>query len=295
MQYLYHYTGTRGLLGILKKREFWATDGNFLNDTMEGSIPHNILKAISSRNRIITQPESFVRQWLQLKNADCPRSRFFVVCFCRDPDLLSQWRGYTKGYTGYALGFSRDVLRERISCMGEVTIQECGYYARTDWLQLQSRLDACVQSVRTEIKRVKDEEAPHPESAKDMLDLFELSAGQKAVAEALLTDFWLRDMQPLFDQRAHLKPPSFSEEKEERIIVTGECEIHYRETKNALIPFIKLNLNDVLCNDGLREIVVGPSSNPDRAIRGVKQYLNDNSLCHVEVRSTASTLTFDQD
>jgi hypothetical protein len=38
-----------------------------------------------------------------------------VVCFCKDDDLLSQWRGYSGGSYGYSLGFDTDNLNNLAS------------------------------------------------------------------------------------------------------------------------------------------------------------------------------------
>lgn len=38
-------------------------------------------------------------------------SDVFVVCFCEEHDLLSQWRGYAKGRGGFAIGFSAPELQ----------------------------------------------------------------------------------------------------------------------------------------------------------------------------------------
>ena len=38
-------------------------------------------------------------------------SRMFIVCFCEDGDLLSQWRGYGADQ-GYALGFDTAHIQE---------------------------------------------------------------------------------------------------------------------------------------------------------------------------------------
>ena len=36
-----------------------------------------------------------------------PNKNFYAFCFCKHPDLLSQWRGYSAG-GGYAIGFDID-------------------------------------------------------------------------------------------------------------------------------------------------------------------------------------------
>lgn len=38
-----------------------------------------------------------------------PNKNSYAFCFCKQPDLLSQWRGYSAG-GGYAIGFDIDPL-----------------------------------------------------------------------------------------------------------------------------------------------------------------------------------------
>lgn len=45
--------------------------------------------------------------------AGSPPLYVYVTCFCKDGDLLSQWRGYG-GVGGYAVGFCSEALRERV-------------------------------------------------------------------------------------------------------------------------------------------------------------------------------------
>lgn len=118
---LYHYTSAEGVLGILGRCEMLASDLRFLNDARELIFARDVVVARlrQAANELEAQPDEDigrvearvdlmrncayqadrVSEWLQI----------FVVCFCEEGDLLSQWRGY--GQTaGYALGFDREAL-----------------------------------------------------------------------------------------------------------------------------------------------------------------------------------------
>lgn len=294
MNTLYHYTGSSGILGILESRALWATDGNFLNDTSEGAIPHLILREIADPENIWMEPDAYVRQWLQQKRSEVPRKRFFVACFCSDGDLLSQWRGYASGHTGYAIGFDRDVLRDCMKHDGEIYLRECKYFGSEDQAALEHALSTCIKSVQAEAMSVREREGGGDTNAQPLnplLSLFELSGGQKSVADRLLDEFWRSAIEPLFRDRAFLKQKSFFEEHEERIVITDNRSVHYRAAKNGLVPYTKIDLRDVFARNGVKEIIIGPASDGLRARRGIEQYLADNGLSGIKVCRTEATLT----
>ena len=96
---LYHYTKLDTLWKILDSDSLYARNIRFSNDTNEFLLGQDII-------------EKFIKQCLDL--TDCSRIEIiedikrnpimnFMVCFCKNGDLLSQWRGYARG--GVSLGF----------------------------------------------------------------------------------------------------------------------------------------------------------------------------------------------
>jgi hypothetical protein len=62
-------------------------------------------------------------------------SNMCSVSFCEEPDLLSQWRGYSDEGTGYAIGFSSVAL----SSIGEGDPTNC-IYERADQVKIINEL-----------------------------------------------------------------------------------------------------------------------------------------------------------
>lgn len=114
---LHHYTDVNGMANILKSNELWATNAIFMNDHTEIIHTAGIFNAIlaAQEEGELTEHELAYRVWsdgairyvLSKVHTFCEA---YVVCFCADPDLLSQWRGYGGGGGGYSLGFKADVL-----------------------------------------------------------------------------------------------------------------------------------------------------------------------------------------
>jgi Protein of unknown function (DUF2971) len=106
---LYHYTGLDGLVGIVTDRAIWATDARYLNDASELAYAADLIETVIVE-AFSEVPDATVKDALP----STPRPGFanpfeylhkpFVVCFCEEPDLLSQWRGYGEGTTRYSLG-----------------------------------------------------------------------------------------------------------------------------------------------------------------------------------------------
>jgi hypothetical protein len=110
---LYHYTTINGLVGITSKHSLWASDVRFMNDASElfyatelisdviaeafSNVTSEVLKSVLPNRR-------GVGNWFEYGTSP------FVTCFCEEGDLLSQWRGYRAGETGYSLGFDFSYL-----------------------------------------------------------------------------------------------------------------------------------------------------------------------------------------
>jgi hypothetical protein len=108
---LHHYTDAFGVQGILSSKSLWATATQFSNDLSEieyaVSIATEVIAEMWGKRKKMTPWEKMLAEHLvQLFNT--PLHTFgqpFIVSFCEDGDLLSQWRGYGLG-SGFSLAFS---------------------------------------------------------------------------------------------------------------------------------------------------------------------------------------------
>src|SRR5579872_521596 len=107
---LYHYTDAAGLLGILESQRLWATNAAYLNDPTELLHARAVYKGwLEARTE-----QGIARELLDnVKVIDLMLEHIFhvfVACFCRNGDLLSQWRGYGSGGRGFAIGLDRRMI-----------------------------------------------------------------------------------------------------------------------------------------------------------------------------------------
>jgi hypothetical protein len=115
---LYHYTTQKGLLGIIKNREIWATHTQYLNDRREflhavDLVREEIKKLLdqetSNGSRQPVREQVLLR--MQQSVSMSPEGINVCVCsFSEESDSLSQWRAYG-GSSGFAIGFSGEVLK----------------------------------------------------------------------------------------------------------------------------------------------------------------------------------------
>jgi len=104
---LYHYTTLDGLKGMITSGCIWASDVRFMNDASELSYASGL---VAEETRRVFESTSDERAKVILPHTSTILNAFdvgprpFSACFCTDPDLLSQWRGYTNSQVGYSLG-----------------------------------------------------------------------------------------------------------------------------------------------------------------------------------------------
>src|SRR5580698_8671217 len=91
---LYHYTTTEGLLGIIESKELWATNILFLNDTSELVDAFKLFASELEANPIKLGERKGWLQTMILPSLETAEVDHFVVSFCENGDLLSQWRAY---------------------------------------------------------------------------------------------------------------------------------------------------------------------------------------------------------
>jgi len=115
---LFHYTGSESLISIVSTNQLWATNAVFMNDQSE--IRHTAALLTTVLEEPINDPQLLGADESCLKLAQesmLTVLRYlhnyveaYAFCFCSEPDLLSQWRGYGDGSGRYSIGFRSSEL-----------------------------------------------------------------------------------------------------------------------------------------------------------------------------------------
>lgn len=108
---LYQYTDSCALQGMKKENELWATGWRFLNDENEYMYGFELLKKHLKKNgNKYNKLRSFIEDVDKMKVAQDIEMLGGICCFSENGDLLSQWRGYGKGYNSVSIGFNMHKL-----------------------------------------------------------------------------------------------------------------------------------------------------------------------------------------
>ena len=119
---LYHYTDLNGMRGILEHKVLWLTHYKYLNDTEEFShFYDDVVKAID----IEVEDRGYeLDEWFDPVRNYSEMANLFIASFCEDEgDLLSQWRGYSKGNVGYSIEFCENEIKK----LESLYLEECLY------------------------------------------------------------------------------------------------------------------------------------------------------------------------
>jgi len=110
---LYHYTTQRGLLGIIENKEIWASHTQYLNDAREYRHALEMVReelSLMKKQGLSSEQEHFIDEMEgALEGAE--GMNVCVCSFSEKGDVLSQWRAYVDGGSGFALGFDGGFLR----------------------------------------------------------------------------------------------------------------------------------------------------------------------------------------
>ena len=128
---IWHYTTAAGLMGIVESGSIFATQVSCLNDATEIRYAAKRLRnALTDLSPEIVKDEecsAFVRRFVELLQDDdaAPSSAalpYFVTCFTELEDDLSQWKSYSGGENGFAIGVRTGDLfvGDRVSLVARV-------------------------------------------------------------------------------------------------------------------------------------------------------------------------------
>lgn len=260
---LYHYTNQTGLLGIIGKKEIWASHTQYLNDQKE------YLHAISLLREVIETSKQKYSSILELEileemNEGIDGNESMNVCVCsfsEEKDSLSQWRAYTNSSAGFAIGFGGTFIKSVVE-VNELYFAPC-LYEKKEQIEL---LEALVDKVIIQNIEMKGngeyEDYPLGGSLCAYMHLYA----------------------PI------IKDISFKDEKEWRIISGPiSCKnknYKFRAGASMLVPYYKIPLIDTKGDFLPVSITIGPTPNPKQSKMSVESFLVQNNLVSVDVNET---------
>ncbi|MGO9332921.1 MAG: DUF2971 domain-containing protein [Acidimicrobiales bacterium] len=279
---LYHYTDANGLHGILTTGQLWATDARYLNDASELEYAFQLLaEVVNGLTTGSPPPGSPVQEVLNMIQlaADVQQELWrddfacFVACFCQNPDVLSQWRGYARG--GYAIGFKRADIESTSTeqQFGPYKFQRVDYDEEAKKKELRAQVISAVETYQRH--GMKDQE-------------------RLPVFQSLVDNYFGR----LGFYAPLSKSPGFVEEMEWRIVsrvfsveLAEKGILNFRmDPALGLVPYVALGVSADRSprRAHIGEIVIGPTAHPELARRSLRLLLASVGYGEDEVLITHS-------
>ncbi len=199
-----------------------------------------------------------VLEYLQREDTN----NFFITCFTKRGDQLSQWRGYASDGYGYSIGFDTTKFLNIEPPFVAYNV----LYA----VELQQKL--CISLLRTAYNAVSDVISNH-------------GYEQRPALVCQFLAFYCYVLTPI------LKNASFEEESEIRLCFNikfqeaSKKNLLFCERKGILVPHIPIQFAEGKLP--IREIIVGPNLNFEQAKWSLQQFLEQQGYAGVEIKKSA--------
>jgi hypothetical protein len=255
---LYHYTNVVALMSIFRTNELWATNAAYTNDQTE--ILHSLLqlRRIVESDLKDRQSDPAADSMLTVAEEFYTIVEAYLLCFCANGDLLSQWRGYGQ-QGGYAIGFDPSSFGHLIET-GHVMLVPILY----DEAEQDRLLRELVARWRSAFKDIP--------AAEDVRQARRLGAFVFAQAFSYLA--------------AAFKSGAFEEEQEWRLVYRRQVimpddgsglAVRFRDRDGMVTPYVALKgvpaNGETAATLPVKRIVMGPTKYPRLAGHGLERFV----------------------
>lgn len=234
---LYHYTSPASCIGIIKNREFWATQIQYMNDAKEMQQAIDIARKII-RNEYSTKGSPDLHRLLDTQLGAEDGANTFVVSLSEQNDQLSQWRAYCPE-GGVCLGFDPDKMLGLLVHNQGFKLVRCVYDEGTQHSLIREIVQKCFDEY-------------------DNLPSHDFNDVQNFVRRGFREDLKVL--------ASSIKNHSFAEEREWRLIggpfKFKDPTLDWRAGRDTIIPYYKFVLGDV---PPLISACTGPARDPKYA------------------------------
>ncbi|MEH6824747.1 MAG: DUF2971 domain-containing protein [Motiliproteus sp.] len=266
---LYHYTSAEGIIGIIESDSMWATDVSYLNDSSEVKHSLRVFENIildKEKEPLSDVAMEFLNQAKQNFNPFIGAFTPYILCFCCDNDLLSQWRGYANSGGGYCIGLSGQAInRSSINNVDprKFKLIPVVYDENRQYDEMKELLDDICNSL---------DKITHGISP---------SLGMAAILSCLCElKYHLSTMLCTY------KNNSFSEENEWRLIFIERSSYSkgtkIRSGQFGLVPYVPIRLvaknTSQLKHTPITSVMIGPTIKDKQQIRPLNLLLNNNDF-----------------
>ncbi|MDZ7929047.1 MAG: DUF2971 domain-containing protein [Rhodococcus sp. (in: high G+C Gram-positive bacteria)] len=264
----HHYTDSGGLIGIIQNRALWATNIQFLNDSLEFDFGLQRVTAAmksgldrvrncDSGNTPFSEAlEKSVETAVNLLEGvgKDSKSAQFVCCFSSFPDDLSQWRGYAR--EGYCITFDAEQLMASITDHQDdkrsVRSAPVTYGDGTEWGAIEY-----MDTVLARMHEILDQKDLNFEdygySETDPFSGGFVKANDRHTLSALAGVAAVQQSIPF------RKDAGFADEQEIRVCVSYPKAVKFRPSRIGPLPYTELKFDPA----AIKTVTVGPGLNTE--------------------------------
>lgn len=263
----YHYCSIESFMSIIKSKSIWLTNANFMNDRLENKMIEkdfdNIIEILKP-----SKTENFMKylkaNFKQYKN------QFYLFCLSKNPDKLSQWRGYADDGKGVAIGISLDLgasITKKIPHTGYDKDNLIGFYDVV--YDKDKQKEKILRMCDNEVKMKNDYSVDLSLKLVDLSMIFK-NKSFKEEEEVRLMFVW--------DDKCESKPENISEFK-------------FRHSKGKIVDYFEFNFDipeiKQFESKLIPKIFLGPKC--EITIEEMKKYLSYNNLSGTDVIRSESS------
>lgn len=287
---LHHYTTLEGLKGILQTKSLWCTDTSSLGDPMELKYGKNLI--INKLNeKIEIEENEAIKKILEnlitsLEAFDSFIFRVFIACFCKEDNLLSQWRAYSGKGVGYNIGF-RFETDTMFSHTQENPLEKRHAFLRKIIYDSEIQNEIISNSIThiiEEAKRVEEQ----------LLNNGGLPTGWPLQAA-------LEAVNILIDINMSFKNAVFEEEKEWRLIEVIDPNrlselLQFRDINERLTPYLSTVIYDEIEGNNfcpISKIRIGPGIDEKRTRENLELFVKNIAAGSKNVKIDAADISFE--
>lgn len=278
---IYHYTKPEKLLNILKSASIRFSNALYLNDKDEIAYSYKlIVKLIDETPNLETDvfekiKNHFISKYKHIIDGEIDSKielEYFTTSFSSENDNLTLWNNYSKGksYTGYNIGFNKDLL---IKDMIEKEFHPIYGSVIYDTKKQAKILTSIFKKWNTQIKNLSNTRKNYEVHIFDLI--FELIDILSIVS--------------LF-----FKNPQFNNEKEYRIVLVNGVDIKSAKQtkiieKNGLfIPYIEYNFS----HNTVSNVNIGPTLDERIFYASTNRMLMNYGYENIDVRKSKIPLRY---
>jgi hypothetical protein len=299
---VWHYTSLGGLLGIVERKQIYATDIRYLNDREEFVHAQAFVDQVVGELDEVDENRWHARQaakgfteGLYSRGVLSPTYlQIFVASFSTAEDQLSQWRAYSRGSTGVSLGFDLRNLLLDIPTSTLSVFAQCIYDDHKKRELIAHSIKKFAKDTSDIWKQIGDQNLQSQLLQKLKLAnpnwsetraIEELRTSQKEWIDTEIEKIGALLAVDLLTLGGLLKHSSFKEEQEWRLVlpmkVDSAPKVHsrcFRTNATTLIPYVEFDLAKAGDPLPLTSLILGPGSEPEISIEAARSFLAAKNL-----------------